>query len=188
MTRKTKFDSLLDAAEVIVRRDGSAKLTLDAVAAEAGVSKGGLLYHFPSKEALVFAMVERMLQSFDDAHQRAMEADPIEPGCWTRAWVRTSVAAAGTSEHDNTAGGLLAAIATSPSLADPMRDRYTQWRERMLTDGLAADDAMIVCLAADGLWMADVLGLSAPQGEERRRIIGRLLEMASRGVTSKSTP
>ena len=37
---------LLDAAAAVVRRDGAGALTLDAVAAEAGVSKGGLLYHF----------------------------------------------------------------------------------------------------------------------------------------------
>ena len=37
---------LLDAATAVVRRDGARALTLDAVAAEAGVSKGGLLYHF----------------------------------------------------------------------------------------------------------------------------------------------
>lgn len=179
MTRETKYDSLLDAAELIVRRDGSARLTLDAVAAEAGVSKGGLLYHFPNKEALISAMVERMLRSFEEAHGRAMLADPSEPGRWTRAWVRTSVGPAGSSEHDNTAAGLLAAVATNPTLADPMRERYAEWRTRAASDGIRVEDAMIVSLAADGLWMADLLGFAAPEGDERRRIIERMLELAS---------
>ncbi len=179
MTRSAKYDRLLNAAQTIVRQDGSSKLTLDAVAAEAGVSKGGLLYHFPTKEALISAMVERMLASFEAAQERSMAADSIERGRWTRAWVRTSVSAKGPSDHDATAAGLLAAIATNPALADPMRDRYAQWRARATTDGIPAEVAAIVTLAADGMWMADLLGLSAPTGDERRRIIERLLEMAS---------
>jgi Transcriptional regulator len=35
-------------------------MTLEAVAARANVSKGGLLYHFPSKDALVLGMVSRI--------------------------------------------------------------------------------------------------------------------------------
>jgi AcrR family transcriptional regulator len=178
MTRPTRFDDLLDAAELIVRRDGASKLTLDAVAAEAGVSKGGLLYHFATKEALVSAMVERMLISFEGAQERAMLSDPVEPGCWTRAWVRSSVSPNGPSKHDATAAGLLAAVALNPALVGPMRDRYVQWREQAARDGIQAEVAAVVTLAADGLWMADLLGLSAPVGEERQRIIARLLKMA----------
>ncbi len=51
MGRKQTIDrsALLDAAERVVLRDGAGQLTMDAVAAEAGVSKGGVLYAFPSK-------------------------------------------------------------------------------------------------------------------------------------------
>ena len=55
---------LLDAAAAVVRRDGAQALTLDAVAAEAGVSKGGLLYHFKSKRELLDAMLEGWLEEF----------------------------------------------------------------------------------------------------------------------------
>jgi AcrR family transcriptional regulator len=55
-------ERILEAATNVVARDGSNKLTLEAVAAEAGVSKGGLLYHFPSKRALLEGMLEVMLQ------------------------------------------------------------------------------------------------------------------------------
>ncbi|HZB75928.1 MAG TPA: TetR family transcriptional regulator, partial [Solirubrobacteraceae bacterium] len=46
MARPSRREALLDAAIRVIRRDGAQKLTLDAVAAEAGVSKGGILYHF----------------------------------------------------------------------------------------------------------------------------------------------
>ena len=176
--RVTKRDELLDAAERIVRRDGSSSLTLDAVAAEAGVSKGGLLYHFPSKESLISAMVERMLAAFEAAQEAAMAADPVERGRWTRSWVRAAVAPEGVSDQDHVAAGLLAALATNPALADPLRERYAAWRRKAMHDGIGAEDAMIVSLAADGLWMADLLGFESPTGETRRLIIARLLELA----------
>ena len=42
-------DRILDALQRILVRKGTAAVTLESVAAEAGVSKGGLLYHFRSK-------------------------------------------------------------------------------------------------------------------------------------------
>ncbi len=53
-------DRLLDAAEKVVARDGVNNLTLNTVAAEAGVSKGGLLYHFPHRRSLVDATMQRL--------------------------------------------------------------------------------------------------------------------------------
>ena len=50
---------ILDAAEQVVLRDGVGHLTLEAAAAEAGLSKGGVLYHFPTRDALVAGMVDQ---------------------------------------------------------------------------------------------------------------------------------
>ena len=58
-------DRIVRAAEDVVIQEGVARLTLEAAAAEAGVSKGGVLYHFPTRAALVAAMVERFVVSFD---------------------------------------------------------------------------------------------------------------------------
>ncbi|QNE13630.1 TetR/AcrR family transcriptional regulator [Pseudarthrobacter sp. NBSH8] len=53
-------DAVLDAFEELLIDVGERAATLDAVAKRAGVSKGGLLYHFPNKEALIAAVLERM--------------------------------------------------------------------------------------------------------------------------------
>ena len=45
MTRKSKKQYILESAANIVNRQGTDYLTLDAVAKEASISKGGLLYH-----------------------------------------------------------------------------------------------------------------------------------------------
>src|SRR5664279_3356208 len=57
---------ILDAAEQVVLRDGVGHLTLEAAAHEAGLSKGGVLYHFPTRDALVAAMVTRIIEQFED--------------------------------------------------------------------------------------------------------------------------
>ena len=54
---------ILDAADALLLRNGARGLTIDAVAAEAGLSKGGVLHHFGSKDALVAALVARKLAS-----------------------------------------------------------------------------------------------------------------------------
>jgi len=178
LSRPTRRDDLLAAAERIVRRDGVGRLTLDAVAVEAGTSKGGLLYHFASRDALITAMVERHAVAFSASLDAAMAADPEPPGRWTRAYLRSSAKPTEPVEGDAAATGLLAAMASNPALADPLREQYAAWREQVADDGLPEADAMIVALAADGLWMADLLGYASPTGERRARIFARLLEMA----------
>src|SRR5215467_5089269 len=64
-------DRILDAAERVVGDVGAARLTLDVVAQAAGVSKGGLLYHFPSKESLLVALSQRYVQSMEQCIEAA---------------------------------------------------------------------------------------------------------------------
>src|SRR5438876_12218385 len=65
---------LLDAAEAVVVRQGISNLTLDAVAAAAGMSKGGLLHHFRTKDRLVVALVVRSAENW-----RACYLDSFRP-------------------------------------------------------------------------------------------------------------
>ena len=162
MTR-TK-DRLLDAAAVVVRREGAQALTLDAVAAEAGVSKGGLLYHFKSKRELIEGMLERWLAQF----QR--EIDAADPH-FVRGWVRASDPAGDEL-------GMLAALVAEPSLLGRVREQYAIWQDRVERAGTDPVDATVARLAADGLWLAELLGLGPPTGELRAKVVDRLLELA----------
>ena len=58
--RASNRDALLDALEFIISEGSVHDVTLDGVAARAGITKGGLIYHFKSKEVLLHALVERM--------------------------------------------------------------------------------------------------------------------------------
>src|SRR5262245_6886871 len=83
--KNTIIDTLLDAAEAVVVRQGIANLTLDSVAAEAKVSKGGLLHHFPSKDKLIEGMVKRTAENWRNCYMQAYQRAPQGPGRMTRA-------------------------------------------------------------------------------------------------------
>ncbi len=75
--RSRTREEILDAARTVLLRSGVAAMTLDAVATEAGMSKTGLYYYFPSKDALVFelvyAAVDRHAHEVDDATSKARD-------------------------------------------------------------------------------------------------------------------
>ena len=155
---------LLAAAAAVIHRDGAQALTLDAVAAEAGVSKGGLLYHFRSKRELLDGLVERWL---DDFQHDIDAAGPEFPKGWVKACDGARAEEA----------GLLAALVADPAVLAAVRERYAAWQDRIVTEGGEPVDATVARLAADGLWLADLFGMAPPQGELRERVLARLLEL-----------
>ena len=72
--RDRSRQEILDAAQRVLLRGGIGAMTLDAVAAEVGVSKPALYYYFPSKDALVFELVfavfEGQFQAIHDAVEK----------------------------------------------------------------------------------------------------------------------
>ena len=66
-------EQLLEAAETVILRKGIGNLTLSAVAAEAGMSKGGLLHHFPTKNNLIESLVVRSAEQWRKSYQDAFQ-------------------------------------------------------------------------------------------------------------------
>jgi AcrR family transcriptional regulator len=172
MARPSRRPQLLDAAVAVIRRDGAAALTLDAVAAEAGVSKGGVLYHFASKRALIDGLLERWLDDFESM----LTGDDL-----LASYVRACDL--GEAGPDRTASefGMLAGMIEEPRVLAATRERQAGWMQRMLADAADPVDAWLVRLAADGLWYSDLLGVAPPGGDERRRLIARLLALSAGG-------
>jgi AcrR family transcriptional regulator len=141
---------ILAAAEDLSCESGPARVSLEAVAARAGVSKGGLLYHFPSKHDLLRALVEDHV----DAIRRAV--DRLAPGAResgdasavARAYIaviRGELIGGGPPP-----AGIFAAIAEDPEFIAPLRT----FREELRAAFLAAPDparGALVFLACEGL-------------------------------------
>src|SRR6266446_9002689 len=77
------IDLILTAAERVALRDGVLRLTVEAVAREAKLSKGGVLYHFATKESLIQAMLDRLIQYCEQEITQHQQNDTA-PGRWTR--------------------------------------------------------------------------------------------------------
>jgi AcrR family transcriptional regulator len=171
--RPSRRAELLDAALTVVRRDGAAALTLDAVAAEAGCSKGGVLYHFASKRALIDGLLDRWLDEF---------GAKLTGSGIAAAYVRASDITDAGPEVAASEFGLLAAMIEDPAVLGQVRERYAAWMDRILEDVEDPVDAWLVRLAADGLWYSDLFGIAPPRGADRDRLIERLLALATGGA------
>ncbi|GAA1322732.1 TetR/AcrR family transcriptional regulator [Brachybacterium rhamnosum] len=153
-------EDLLDALEGLLIDDGERAATLDAVAARAGVSKGGLLYHFPSKTALFDGLAGR-LRDLAAADLELMASAPDGPSAY---YVRSSVWE--DTAFDRT---LVAASRLSWTEDAPVRRAFADVRASWLAlileevgDPAAAEAIMLI---GDGLYYNAVLGgSSVPDG------------------------
>lgn len=81
--RTSKRERILDAAVNVINRDGVRAVTFESVATEAKLTRGGLLYHFPSREALLRGIDEHLVQAWEASMEallgkRADEASALE--------------------------------------------------------------------------------------------------------------
>jgi len=174
MSKKSKRPEILQAAARVIQNKGVLNLTLEAVAEEANVSKGGLLYHFPSKEALIEGMVHYLMDTYVERIRTDAENDPMEKGKWTRAFIRETFKQSYTNREMN--ASLLAAVAVNPDLLEPIKNAYREWQQHIEKDGLDAVDATILRLATDGLWLSGLFGLAPLDDDSRREILNTLIE------------
>lgn len=181
MPRPSSKDRLLDAAAEVLLTEGAESLTLEAVARRAGVSKGGLFYHFPTKQALVAGMVERLVGAFDAALADAGD----RPGDVLRAYVAATIPEtpepAESLPADRITAALLAGVLVDPAGLAPLRERYAAWQRRLTEDGVDPAVATLVRLAVDGWWAARLLGLAVPDADLHGRVRRHLMEMIDSG-------
>lgn len=174
LAKESRRVAILEAASSIVSEKGIFNLTLEAVAKEAGISKGGLLYHFPSKEALVQGMVEHLAHNYRSKIAKNVDDDPLDRGKWTRAFLNVTFNQ-GYPNKDMHAG-LLAAKAVNPKLMLPLYQAYEEWQTNIENDGLDSIDATIIRLATDGIWLAELLELYNIDDQKKKAVYKRLHE------------
>jgi AcrR family transcriptional regulator len=181
-------NSILNAAEAVVMRQGIANLALDAVAAEAGMSKGGLLHHFPTKDRLVEALVMRSAENWRVCYMEAYERTPEGPGRMARALLDhcLSDAEGWTEELKRSSSACFAALAQNPSLIEPMRAVYSDLRQRVADDGLPPGVGEAIAAAIDGLWLYWVLGLATVDQDLVVRVRRALEDMLARSQAAHS--
>ena len=173
--------SVLAAAAEIVVREGASKLTLDAVAERCGLSKGGILHHFSTKDSLISAMIEDVVGQFEADLQRNVQGES-GPGSFARAFLRACLDRDGIVTRTlKVSAGIVAAVAINAQLLAPLRSRYDEWIARLEDDGIDPAIAELVRSAADGLWLGDVLELGHTSAALRQRVFAKLIELTHLG-------
>ncbi|WP_024303194.1 TetR/AcrR family transcriptional regulator [Pseudogulbenkiania sp. MAI-1] len=165
-------DRILNATERVIMRDSVARLTIDAVAAEAGVSKGGVLYTFRTKEALIQALMERMVRRYDEEIERCWPAEGIKPElAHLKAYIDAVLGL--TGQDHRTAAAMLAAAMNNPTLLAPMQDFYARHLPRIRA-ALPDDRALTAFLAIEGMVFLELFGLVGFSQAEREHVVRSL--------------
>lgn len=153
--RRSARENILDAYEALLIESGERAATLDQVAARAGVSKGGLLYHFPDKAALTDGLVAR-LSDLAAADAEAMAAAPDGPSAY---YLRTSV-----FEDSPLDRSIIAATRLDSAPAARRRGVIAEMQSRWLS--LIEDEVGDPAIARAILLMGDGLYYNASLGAE----------------------
>jgi len=179
--RSSSRERILDAASQLVCEIGAGRLTLDAVADRAGLSKGGLLYSFPSKDDLLRGMVERMVA--DALSDKAALSSALSHKTNVAARVAIEIASRmRCSRSADVASGLLAASAENPTLLHPVRDVIAQDWQALKTTSDDCDAAMLAWLANEGLRCLDMHGVSPLNDEDRATVASAVERLLDNGI------
>lgn len=179
MARPDSRQAILDAAETIVGQSGAARMTLDAVAKRSGVSKGGLIYHFPTKEALLQAMIDRMMKRADLMREEIRKKYPDEGS--NHLAVEMRVFQQGAQQKRPQSVALLAAIAANPDLTSGTREEMSRHFNAHIASPRDFHRSAILFLAALGMHFLDLLNLSFLTKEQKEEIQKELLRLAKSG-------
>ena len=174
--RPSSRETMLDAAVAVALEQGASKLTLDAVAKRAGASKGGVMYNFPTKEALLEALLERLTSHNRAASESIAAALPDEPGRALKAYVMNSVRE--PDEDDRVSGALVAVVNGSPELLQRVAGYFAK-RFDVISSDVGFDRAALTHVATEGLWLMELFQVSPFNAVQRARVVQLLTELAS---------
>lgn len=163
---------ILQAASEIAQEIGANGLSLDAVAAKAGVSKGGLLYHFPSKSKLLTAAVESFVEEYEEQLRSCEEKRRKSDHAFAHAFLDMFLQDSRCNRKPPS--GILAALAEDPSFLDPVREHERGILQRLKEDLGDADLASLVYFTIAGLKSSHLLDLNVVPDEEGQRVAERL--------------
>ncbi|ASP32404.1 TetR/AcrR family transcriptional regulator [Labrenzia sp. VG12] len=145
--------SILDAALDLIRRAGAPALTIDAVAEAAGFSKGGVLYNFPTKDALITGMVEHLGRQFE-AEVIAARAQNLSSPCPTLS-AMIDVTEGWLKQNRDLARAMLATTAAKPDLSEPFMDVKARLKAAIQGETPEVGRAWAIWASLEGLHFAE---------------------------------
>lgn len=167
-------ETVLNAAAQIIAQHGFSAFTIEAVAQEAGVTKGGVLHHFPSKEALINGLIDQVILMFNTRLQEELQTEPDDaPGRWLRAYIRTVFLV--RYDDKNLLPALAAAVAAEHQILARIRRSFEGSQLAAEQDGTNPVLSTIIRLAVDGMVFARALNVDVLDQAQSRRVYDELL-------------
>jgi AcrR family transcriptional regulator len=173
-SRETR-QKLVMAAREALQTHSLSGLTLNNVAQLAQVSKGGLLHHFPTKDALLEAVLQELLESFAARVEHFLLQEAPRPGCLLRAYIRA------TYEDEPPPLEIIMVLVTAlnqnSTLLQMVQEDYKEWQNRLNNDGIPTARAAVVRQAADAYWNEQLMGIEQVNPATRQAIQEELLQL-----------
>lgn len=166
---------VIQSALAIIARDGPNRLTLDAIAREAGISKGGVMHQFPTKEAVLRALLDHQRDHFRQSTERYLAEHGAEHA---HPHLAGHIAGAreAAAESNSVALAIMAAMAQDPSLLSSVLERDRDHLRAIREEARDPDLATLRWEAARGIVITHLLGMSPLTAEDRERLFARLLD------------
>lgn len=172
------YEKVLDAFERLLIDDGARGATMDATARAAGVSKGGLLYHFASKDALASGIVDR-LRTLVDADVEQMAASPDGPVAY---FLRSSIMQNDPIDRAILAASRLAQDGNAQA-SEALREVRDTWADALRPHTKDEASLNLVMLVSDGLYFNNALdGGSIPGRVPRDAALDALVALVERTI------
>lgn len=178
-TRIIERDQILDAAEDVICENGAQALTLDLVAARAGISKGGLTYTFASKDALLSALLQRQVDRFRGLQQEYKRNNQDVTYPELRCLLEYS--RSGKASARRKVAPIAAALAHSPVSLDMNRVLFKKLLAKLPMDSAGGRRARAVFMALMGMYFLEGLGLVTLGSRARNSILDDLLQALTSG-------
>ncbi|MCZ4290674.1 TetR/AcrR family transcriptional regulator [Hoeflea alexandrii] len=178
---------LIECAARLIVDDGLSALTLENVAREAAVSKGGLLHHYHGKNALIDGLFEEVVDWFDSQVENALEPEETAPARFSKAYLRVVAAIDMSVPEERRLAVLMLMLSSDPHYCA----RWNQWVEARLQRHAKTDlspFARTLRLAADGLWLSDLGGGPDSSPSARREILAFLEDIDATGAMLANSP
>ena len=154
----------------VVDAVGGADITYQSVASEAGLTKAGLIYHFPTKGALMIAVIEHVIGRWQSELQDVLAVPLAESTLAER--VRAFVLFAGDGGVTQGEFVVFSEAVRRPELSSPWLEYLRTWFG--FGDGTDATPLLLVWLAANGLWVAEATGILTIAPAQRDALLAHL--------------
>ncbi|AKE40774.1 TetR family transcriptional regulator [Corynebacterium kutscheri] len=171
--RTSKKQLLIKTALELVEKHGLDGLTYEALSQASGLSKSGLIYHFPSRDALLKDMNQFMIEDFEQQLIATAGGTADEVDLLNRLKATLIVLSRSATRAELL---LSLEIHNNTELHDAWDNIFYRWGCHQ--DGIDKEPIFYLCkVIADGMWLHDHISTAPLTQQHREKLIATALAL-----------